>query len=169
MKWREINLDTKMVSLDLATKKSGLAFWKNGKYKESYVIDYEKIKDIDERTELMGKKLISALDYFKPNVVYSEDSFRGNNPKTMKCLCKLHGIVMGWCLINNVEYNFIMPSSWRKYIPNFPNGRSAKREEQKKFSVNYVTKKYKITPSTDDESDAILIGEGVLKMYETKG
>ena len=156
---------TRMLSLDLATKKSGLAYWENGIYKESYVIDFESIKDIDERTISMGKKLIGALNYFKPDIVYSEDSFKGRNPKTMKCLCRLHGIVMGWCLENNVEYDFVMPSSWRKYIPGFPNGRGVSRDQQKYFSIKYVTEKYKITPKTDDESDAILVGEGMINKY----
>lgn len=156
----------RLVSLDLATKKSGIAFFENKKYKESYVIDFEKIKDIDERTELMGKKLISALNYFKPTVVYSEDSFKGQNPKTLKCLSRLHGIVMGWCLEHEVEYHFIMPSSWRKYIPDFPNGRGIERDEQKKFSIQYVMDIYNITPKTDDQSDAILIGEAAIRMRQ---
>ena len=154
----------RLVSLDLATKKSGIAFFENRKYKESYVIDFEKIKDIEERTEAMGKKLISALNYFKPTIVYSEDSFKGNNPKTMKWLSRLHGIVMGWCLEHEVEYHFIMPSSWRKYIPDFPNGRSVKRDEQKDFSIKYVMDVYNILPLSDDQSDAILIGEAVIRM-----
>lgn len=153
-----------MVTLDLATKKSGIAIWNGDKYKESYVIDYEKIRDIDERTEAMGKKLISALDYYKPTLVYSEDSFKGRNPKTMKCLCRLHGIVMGWCLSHDVEYHFIMPSAWRKYIPDFPNGRGSERDEQKEFSVTYVTDMYGFVPKTDDEADAICIGEAVIRM-----
>lgn len=154
-----------MLSLDLATKKSGLAYWENNQYKESYVIDYEKIKDIEERTVSMGKKLIAALNYFKPDIVYSEDSFKGHNPKTLKYLCRLHGIVMGWCLEHGAEYEFVMPSSWRKYIPEFPNGRGHDRDEQKQFSVNYVKDKYKINPKTDDESDAILVGEGMIKKH----
>lgn len=154
----------RLISLDLATKKSGIAFFENKKYKESYVVDFEKNKNIDERTELMGKKLISALNYFKPTVVYSEDSFKGQNPKTLKCLSRLHGIVMGWCLEHEVEYHFIMPSSWRKYIPDFPNGRGVGRDEQKKFSIQYVMDIYNITPQTDDQSDAILIGEAAIRM-----
>jgi Holliday junction resolvasome RuvABC endonuclease subunit len=156
---------TKMLSLDLATKKSGLAYWEDGIYKESYVIDFEKIKEIEERTISMAKKLIDALNYYKPSIVYSEDSFKGRNPKTMKYLCRLHGVVMGWCLDNNAEYQFIMPSGWRKYIPDFPNGRGVSREEQKNFSVKYVTQKYGFIPKTDDESDAILVGEGMIRKY----
>lgn len=153
-----------MATFDLATKKTGIAVWHNGQYKESYVINYEKIEDIEERTELMGKKLISALNYFQPTLVYSEDSFRGQNPKTVKCLCRIHGIVMGWCLEHNVEYHFIMPSAWRKYIPGFPNGRYAKRPEQKAFAVQYVKEHYGFSSITDDQADAICIGEAVIRM-----
>lgn len=154
-----------MLSLDLATKKSGLAYWVNDKYTESYVIDYEKIKDIEQRTISMAKMLIRALNYFKPSVVYAEDSFKGYNPKTMKYLSRLHGVVMGWCLDHDSEYQFVMPSSWRKYIPDFPNGRGVKRDTQKEFSVQYVTEKYGFVPKTDDESDAILVGEGMIRKY----
>ena len=59
-----------------------------------------------------------------------------------------------------------MPSAWRKHIPNFPNGRSVKREEQKAFSKKYVLENYGFDPITDDQSDAILIGEGVIRMNE---
>lgn len=155
---------SRLISLDLATKKSGLAYFENEKYKESCVINYEKIKDINERTELMGKKLISALNYYKPTLVYSEDSFKGRNPQTMKCLCRLHGIVMGWCLEHDVEYHFLMPSSWRKYIPDFPNGRGVEREEQKLFSIQYVMDIYGFKPISDDQSDAILVGEAAIRM-----
>lgn len=152
-----------MLSLDLATKKSGLAYWEDDKYKESYVIDYEKIKDIEQRTISMAKMLIRALNYYKPTKVYSEDSFKGYSPKTMKYLCRLHGVVMGWCLDNDCDYQFVMPSSWRKYIPDFPNGRGVKREVQKEFSIEYVKQHYGFTPMTDDQSDAILVGEGMIR------
>lgn len=156
---------TKMLSLDISTKKTGIAYWENGKYKESYVIDYEKIKDIDERTIQMGTTLISALNYFKPDIVYIEDSYKGQNPKALKCFCRLHGMVIGWCIDHKVYHELVMPSSWRKYIPGFPNGRGINRDEQKEFSIKYVTKKYKIKPKTDDESDAILVGEGMIRKY----
>lgn len=160
---------TKMLSLDLATKKSGLAYWENAKYKESHIIDFERIEDIEERTVAMSKELIGALNYYKPDIVYSEDSYKGYSPKTMKWLCRIHGVVMGWCIEHGADYQFVMPSSWRKYIPGFPNGRSIKRDEQKKFSVDYVSKKYKMTPKSDDESDAILVGEGMIRKYEKNG
>ena len=152
-----------MVTLDLATKNSGIAVWENDKYRESYVISYEKIRDIEERTVAMGKKLLSALDYFGPTVVYAEDSYKGQNPKTMKYLCRLHGIVMGWCLQHDIEYQFVMPASWRKYIPKFPNGCNGQRDEQKEFSVQYVMQHYGFSPISDDQSDAICIGEAMLR------
>lgn len=157
--------NVRLLCLDLATKKSGLAYFENGEYKESYVIDFDKIKDIEERTNLMGEKIINALNYYKPDIVYTEDSFSGNNPKTMKCLSQLHGIAMGWCLINKSEHHLIMPSAWRKNIPGFPNGRSIKRETQKQYSIKYVTDHYGFIPISDDQSDAILIGESIIRKY----
>lgn len=158
----------KMLSLDLSTTKSGIAYWENNKYKESYVIDFSSVKDIDERVVNMSKMLINALNYFKPNIVYSEDSFKGKNPVVLKMLSRIHGVVMGWSLSHNTEYHFIMPSSWRKHIPDFPNGRGVKREVEKAFSIKYVTDNYGFIPKTDDESDAILIGESVVRMNGKK-
>ena len=98
-------MDTKkMLSFDISTTKSGLAYWENKKYKESYVIDLSDIKDIDERTDNMGQMLISALNYFKPDTVFIEDSYKGKNPKALKCFCRLHGIVIGWCMDHGVSH-----------------------------------------------------------------
>lgn len=157
---------TRFVSLDLSTTKSGIAYWENGEYKESYVIDHDKHGDIDKRTDLMGKDIIRALNYFKPSIVYTEDSFDGKNPKTMKYLSRLHGIAQGWCYINNSEHNLIMPSEWRQYIPGFPNGKGEKRDIQKAYAVKYVTENYGFVPLTDDQADAILIGEGIIRMFD---
>lgn len=156
---------TKLISLDLSTTKSGIAYFENGKYIESFVIDFEKIDDIDERTEQMGKSILGALNHYKPDIVYTEDSFKGKNPKVLKCLSRLHGMAQGWCLTNNANHTLVYPSSWRKYIPGFPNGRSVKRAEQKAYSIQYVTEHYGFVPITDDQADAILIGEGMMRKF----
>lgn len=157
---------TRMLSLDCSTKCSGLAVWDNGKYVESHIIDMSKIKDVEERQKEMSLKLWKGLDYYRPSIVYIEDTYCHGNPEVQKKLNRIQGVIFAWCITNNVEFHCIMPSSWRKYIPNFPNGKGIKRQEQKDFSITYVTEKYNITPKSDDEADAILIGEGVLRMYE---
>ena len=154
----------RLISLDCSTKCSGLAVWDNGKYIESHVIDMSKIKDVEERQKQMGLELWKGLDYYCPSIVYIEDTYCHGNPEVQKKLNRIQGVIFAWCITNNAEFYCIMPSAWRKYIPEFPNGKG--RKELKNFSVKYVTDKYGFVPTTDDQSDAILIGEGVLRMYE---
>lgn len=155
----------RMLSLDCSTKCSGLAVWDNGKYIESHIIDMSKIKDVEERQKEMSLKLWKGLDYYRPSIVYIEDTYCHGNPDVQKKLNRIQGVIFAWCIINDAEFHCIMPSSWRKYIEGFPNGKGIKRQEQKDFSVKYVIENYHITPKSDDEADAILIGEGVLNMY----
>lgn len=158
----------RLMSLDCSTKCSGLAVWDNGKYITSHVIDLSKIKDGEERQKQMGIMLWKGLDYYSPSMVYIEDTYCHGNPEVQKKLNRIQGVIFAWCITHNVEFHCIMPSAWRKHIPDFPNGKGIKRQEQKNFSVKYVTDKYGFIPTTDDQSDAILIGEGVLRMYEEK-
>ena len=157
---------TRLLSLDCSTKCSGLALWENGKYIESHIIDMSNIKDTEERQKEMGLKLWKGLKYYHPSIVYIEDTYCHGNPEVQKKLNRIQGVIYAWCITHDAEFHCIMPSAWRKYIPDFPNGKGVKRNEQKEFSVRYVTEKYQFTPKTDDEADAILIGEGVLNMYE---
>lgn len=158
----------KMISLDCSTKCSGMAVWDNGELTTSHIIDCSNIKDTDERISEMGKLLWKGLDYYSPTIVSIEDTYCHGNPEVQKKLNRIQGIVYAWCIMHDAEFYCIMPSAWRKHIPDFPNGKGIKREEQKKFSINYVTDNYNITPKTDDESDAILIGEGVIRMLTMK-
>ena len=158
----------RLMSLDCSTKCSGLAVWDNGKYITSHVINLSKIKDGEERQKQMGIMLWKGLDYYSPSIVYIEDTYCHGNPEVQKKLNRIQGVIFAWCITHNVEFHCIMPSAWRKHIPDFPNGKGIKRQEQKNFSVKYVTDKYGFIPTTDDQSDAILIGEGVLRMYEEK-
>lgn len=159
--------EIKMISLDCSTKCTGLAIWKNNKYDSSHIINCEGIRNIDERSKEMGIEIWNALSYHKPNVVYIEDTYCHGNPETQKKLNRIQGVVYAWCITHGADFNCIMPSAWRKYIPDFPNGRS-KRDEHKAFSKKYVAKHYGFDPATDDQSDAILIGEGAIRMNEQK-
>lgn len=160
--------EIRLLSLDCSTKCSGLAVWDNGEYKESHIIDMSNIKDVEERQKQMGLKLWRGLDYYSPSIVFIEDTYCHGNPETQKKLNRIQGVVFTWCILNNAEFHCIMPSAWRKYIPDFPNGKGIKRQEQKNFSITYVINNYGITPASDDQADAILIGEGALRMYKEK-
>ena len=157
----------RLVSLDCSTKCSGMAVWEDNKYKVSHVVDCSNIKDTDKRITEMSKLLWKGLDYYSPSTVYIEDTYCHGNPEVQKKLNRIQGVVFAWCLQHDAEFYCIMPSAWRKYIPEFPNGRSVKREQQKAYSIKYVQERYKISPASDDESDAILIGEAAIRMRNT--
>lgn len=154
-----------MVSLDLSTKSSGFAVWKDGKYQESFVIDYSPEKNTSKRIDKMCTELWYQLELYSPTIVYAEDTYCHGNPDVQKKLNRIQGVIYAWCLIHHVEFNLLMPSAWRKYIPGFPQGKGVKRDEQKSFSVMYFTDNYGRTPESDDESDAVCIGEAAMRMF----
>ena len=153
----------KLLSFDCSTTCTGLAYWENKQLIESHIIDFRKLKDSDERCKQMAEMIWKALEYYKPSIVVMEDTYYSRNPDGYKKLNRLQGIIWGWCIGHKKEFNILMPSAWRKYIPDCPNGRSAKRDEQKAFAIKYVAKQYKVKAKTDDEAESILIGEALLR------
>lgn len=158
------NISVKLITIDGSTKKSGIAFFCNGKYKAHHLLDYNKDKNIHSRFESMAKGLWSILDIYKPNVVYMEEIYMANNPQTVKFLTRLQGIVYAWCMIHGCEFNAIHPTSWRSAI-GMKQGKNVKRAQLKEQSVNYILDKYGIHVN-DDEADALCIADAALKLYK---
>lgn len=154
----------RLMSLDCSTRRTGYAVWDDGEYVESNVINCDKITESEQRQKQMGLMIWKGLNYYNPSIVYVEDTYCHGNPDVQKKLNRIQGVVYAWCITHNAKFNCIMPSSWRKHIPGFPNGKGVKRQEQKNFSITYVMDKFGFTPKGDDESDAILIGLGALNM-----
>jgi Holliday junction resolvasome RuvABC endonuclease subunit len=155
--------DIKVMAIDASTKLSGVSIFINGEYYSSTLLDYSDIPIADDRIPMMCMALLKQMNKEKPNIVYIEDTYAGNNPKTQKQLNKIQGVVYGWCLTHSKGFETVTPTSWRKEIPNFPT--KAKRKELKEFSVKYVKQKYGIE-CNDDVADSILIGEAMIRRYE---
>lgn len=156
-------MDTRLVTIDSSSKKSGLAYFENGVYKEHYLIDCSKEKDMETRFEEMSKKLWLTLYKYNPDIVYIEETVVLRNAQTQRFLTRLQGVVYAWCMIYNCEFNTIRPTSWRSAI-GMKQGRNVKRDQLKEQSVKYVLDKYGLDVG-DDESDAICIGDAVLRIY----
>lgn len=156
-------MDTRLVTIDSSSKKSGLAYFENGIYKEHCLIDCSKEKEMETRFEEMSKRLWLTLYKYKPDIVYIEETVVLRNAQTQRFLTRLQGVVYAWCINNDCEFNTIRPTSWRAAI-GMKQGRNVTRNQLKEQSVKYVLDKYGLNV-TDDESDAICIGEAVLKMF----
>ena len=156
-------METRLVTIDGSTQKSGVAYFCNGKYVEHCLLDFSKNKNMENRFESMSKEIWKRLDKYRPNIIYIEETYMANNPQTSKILTRLQGVVYAWCLNNDCEFNTIRPTQWRKLL-NFQQGKNVKREQLKNQSLQYVLENYRLEV-TDDESDAICIADAVIKMF----
>ena len=157
----------RMVSLDAATQKTGFAYWENGCLKECGLIDHHKVKDKEEKFDLMCQSIIELLKKKNPHIVAIETPPFRKNPQTLKKLSKLTGLVLGYCLTKDCDYVELMPSEWRKQIKlneqeTIPVGRDA----VKLWDVKRANKlfKKKLREEQDDIADAILIGYAYIKI-----
>ena len=156
-------MDVKLCCIDLSTQKTGIAYFKNGKYKEHFLLDYSKNKDTVARFKTMSQEIWNLLEKYKPMIVFIEDTYSGRNAQTMKILTRLQGVIYAWCMLNDGEFNTITPSQWRKHL-DFTQSKGVKRQQLKEQSVKYILDRYKLEVN-DDEADAICIGDAVLKMF----
>lgn len=156
-------MDVKLITIDSSTKKTGLAYFQNGKYKTHKLLDYSKDKNIDSRFSTMAQEIWTMLNTYQPDIVYIEETYTARNPQTTKILTRLQGVVYSWCMNNGCEFNTIRPTQWRKQL-SFSQGRNVKRDQLKKQSIQYVLDNYSLSVS-DDEADAICIGDAVLKLF----
>jgi len=156
-------MKTKMIAMDTSTRRSALAFFVNGKLKDHVIFDYSNIKDIEERTTVMGRSILSYLDDKKPDIVFIEQPKGKPNMELVRKLSRILGIVMGWAISNKKYYEEVMPSVWRKYLPEFNQG-GKNRDELKEESMRIVKKKYGLVLD-DDQCDAINLGDAMLNRY----
>lgn len=145
----------KIIGIDASSKCTGISSFHNNTLSMYCKIDLKKIKDTDERMKQMLDNIIRNIADEKPDTVYFEDVWMGNNPSTSQLLSQLLGGVWGYCILNNIYFQKIKPSAWRKVL-GFKGGRLT-RDELKQLSIEYVRKEYGIE-TDDDEADAICIG-----------
>lgn len=150
-------------SIDSSTTKTGMALYVDGVLKEHLLIDYKNERDVDKRISKMCYSIYSQLKKWNPNIVIVEDDYNKNNVKTVKMLSNIIGAIRGYCVINDWECACIMPSQWRKEFPEFKP--KMKREELKYTSIQLVKKNTDIDCS-EDECDAINIGEAYLRILK---
>ena len=151
-----------LVSIDASTKKTGISHFLDGEYTNHYLLDYSKIKDIENRFESMSIGIWNILDKIRPNIIYIEETYMHNNAQTMKILTRLQGVVYAWCINNGCKFNTITPKAWRKLL-NFNQSKETKREQAKFQSIEYVKNNYDLNVS-DDEADAICISAAICRL-----
>lgn len=157
-----------LLALDQSTKISGYAFFEDGKLKNyghlsfsgDYVIRIHHLKNwllqvINDNKDNNLKIIIEDIQ------LQSREESEFQNALTFKRLAQVQGVLLEAFVENNVSYDIISPSVWRKNC----GITSRRREEQKKEAQNLVKEKFDVE-ATEDEADAICIGLSTIKEEE---
>ena len=155
----------KLCSIDSSTSATGVSFFIDGKYSDHVLFDHHKNKDVDERINNMIRDIVKQLQKWNPDIVWIEQpKGSGRNVEMVRKLSEILGAVRCWCVCKKREYFEIMPSQWRKWLPEYEQGKK-ERTELKQESIDYVNKHLGFDV-TDDEADSICIGLAVMEYYK---
>lgn len=154
----------KVLSLDQSTRKSGYAYFEDGKYVCSGVIDMSKSKlETYERSFEMAKELWKVIKRFKPDRLIIEDVQNQSNTNTVIILSRLQGMIIGYAEAHHVQTLILLPAQWRKAL-GYSQGPKVKRAELKQQSLDYVKEHYGFE-KCEDENEAIALNTAAHKIY----
>lgn len=156
----------KVISMDQSTRVSGWAYFSDGEYITSGLIDMNKSKlNTEERSFEMAKELWKVIKKYKPEHLILEDTQQQNgNVKTVIILARLAGMVVGYAEAHRVKTHIILPSKWRAALE-YKQGPKVKREELKRQSLNYVKENFGLE-LIEDEAEAVAIGAAAHKIFD---
>lgn len=156
-------MDIKLLSIDQATVKSGIAVHCDGKLTMYDLIDLDKEKvNIPERIYVMVDRICGLILKTKPDLVVLEDVAMQSNAATLILLSRLQGAIIGCCRVNRIPFDILKPPNWRKTL-GFEQGRGMKRRELKNQAKRFVESNYGLKLK-EDVCEAICIGNAYLKM-----
>lgn len=155
---------SRVLSFDQSTRLSGYAYFENGQYIESGVVDMSKSPlETDKRSFEMAKKLWKVIKKYKPEYLILENVQQQSSVSTVIILARLAGMIIGYAEAHNVQTHILLPSQWRKAL-NYSQGAKVKRQELKQQSIDYVKQNFGLDLS-EDECEAICINEAAHKIY----
>ena len=145
----------KIAGVDASTNKTGISVFIDGHYETHTLIDLHKIKDSTERIPKMMLAICEYIDKHKVDKIIMEESMLTTNASTMKMLAYIAGAVMCYAASNDIEFELVLPSHWRKKI-GLSQSNKIKRDVLKAEAIMAVKHEYGMD-LTNDESEAILI------------
>lgn len=155
----------KLISFDTSTTSTGYAIYISGRYIESNLLNFNYIKNTEQRIKEMILKIYEIIDKENPQIVVAEMTVVTRNAQAQRNLTMILGAIQGKCLQNNIFFYLFRPSEWRKLVNETNEKLPRKREELKSWSKMLVYEKYSIPDLNDDISDAILIGQAYINQF----
>lgn len=154
------------LALDISMHSTGYALFKNGSYLRSGVLKCDENKQSDERLYTMSKLILDRIGAWEPDIVVVEQSVMTCNADTFRKLSVLIGVVFGNCIVRDADFYQFTPSEWRSLISKEKKPR--KREELKQWDLEQANRLMTnhIVVTSDDEADAILIGQAYMNLWK---
>lgn len=155
----------KLISMDTSSNSTGVAIFIDGILSRHFLIDLKQIKNTEKRIEEMIKQIYKVISDERPDILVTELTVVTRNAQAQRNLTMILGAIYGKCIDKNIWYHSFRPTEWRSLIDTNkkPNGR--KRENYKEWSMEVVRDFYNIDCSSDDLSDAILIGRSYVNKF----
>ena len=155
----------KMLALDISSTNTGWAIFDNGNYTESGAIATP--KDVKSKMDYMMDALIGFIRSRKPDIVVVEEPvYAHGDPRAFQTLAMICGVVLYWSHIVEADFSSMRPSEWRKLVTDKDEHRPRKRVELKAWDLAKAKELFAKDFETDDEADAVLIGQAYLNYWE---
>lgn len=155
-----------LLSLDLSTKRTGYAIFKDKKLLLHGYFSATST-DVINRIKKMTVEIKQLIQEYQPKKIIIEevrpDDEKMGNLHTHKVLMWLQAAIefMVHDDFSGTAIEYIYPSEWRKEC-GIATGRGIKRESLKAADIAFVAKTYQVT-TDDDQADAICIGHAAIQ------
>lgn len=108
--------------------------------------------------------MADLISKYKVGMVILEDIQFRANAVVFKKLAWLQGVLINYCVVNNLPFWLVQPSSWQSWCRKHSDAaqKSAEvvgdRKATKVLSLNFVKEKYNLNLDNDNIADAVCIG-----------
>lgn len=160
-----IIVSCKLLSFDTSTKSTGYSLYVSGKLKKYNSINFEYIKDTDDRLKEMITCIYKLIQEINPQIIVTEMTVVTRNAQAQRNLTMILGAIYGECIKKDIFYYTYRPTEWRKLVNTDGQKIPRKREDLKVWSINMVHQLFGITDINDDISDAILLGQAYINNF----
>lgn len=151
----------KWLSIDNALVTSGYAVFDNEKLIDYGTFTIKKTLPIERRLNAIMQEInkIYAEHEDIGKIVFEDIQLEHGNVLTFKKLAYVQSAILLWCFYNEMDYEILMPSVWRKILGG---SFGRKREEQKQHAIDLINDKFNVKVDSDT-ADAICIGLAAIK------
>ena len=147
-----------ILSLDISTKSTGYAIFKDKELIDSGVI--APTGEVITRIEKIANAVNDLMLKYSPDIIYAEEpepAFVKNNIDVYRKLTFAHGAIAIVLNHYHKEMQLCTASHWRKQV-GIKTGRGITRAQLKPLDIAKANELFNLNTKNDDLADAILIG-----------